>query len=119
MVALNSPPAYRLSDIFEGEDLEVLLAHNVKTTRSALKIEPHVELPDHIRSALRCLHLPRVGPGLLLALMDNGFANPEKLAKADPIALLETIKKSKRLKRVPHIYIVRALVLDAQKLVGS
>ena len=100
MVALNSPPAYRLSDIFEGEDLEVLLAHNVKTTRSALKIEPHVELPDHIRSALRCLHLPRVGPGLLLAL-------------------LETIKKSKRLKRVPHIYVVRALVRDAQKLVDK
>ena len=117
MIASGSTPTYKLSDIFEGEDLELLNAHNVRTTRDAMKSKPFAELPEHIRSALRCLHLPRVGVGLLLALMDNGFANPEKLAKADPIALLETIKKSKRLKRVPHIYIVRALVLDAQKLV--
>ena len=70
MVALNSPPAYRLSDIFEGEDLEILLAHNVKTTRSALKIEPHVELAGS-HSQRAALSPPATRRGRLATSLDG------------------------------------------------
>ena len=110
MIAPNSIPAYKLSDIFDGEDLELLYEHNVKTTRAALKIEALVELPVHIRGVLRCFLLPRIGVNLLLALKDVECADPLELSKARPEDLQNALRAGERLTRTPHILALRDLV---------